>query len=338
MHAPHSLIGAARNMLLFWVFLAAAVAADSASLGCYSSVDTSNYIGYGTYETLSLCASSCGDSYPYVAIKDGGYCYCLLLLPTDSTSSSNCNVKCNGYGTVMCGGTDAYSVFEGLGTASSSSAAASSSAQTSSSTSSSEPSSTSASSSSSTSSASAAALTTSSALSTGGTTVITTLALSENGSVVYKTVTQTLDPTASASASASATASSKKSTSVGPIVGGVVGGLTAVALLGVGVFFFLRHRSLDGDDDEEEFYEKPGVARGLSKSGLKKYNSAFDMPMANPFTHPSDEFADKRASRMTENGLTDPRLNPALMGRRRLLEGSLADEADYLRKLGVANP
>lgn len=45
----------------------------------------------------------------------------------------------------------------------------------------------------------------------------------------------------------------------------------------------------------------------------------------NPFESPQDA--------------SDPRLNPVMLGRRRLSEGSLADEADYSRKiLRVANP
>lgn len=121
----------------------------------------------------------------------------------------------------------------------------------------------------------------------------------------------------------------------------MVGGLAAVALIGLGVFFFMRRRN--DDDDDEEFYDKgaAGVTRGTGtgKSKNSKFNSAFDMPLANPFVHPSDDSADKRMSRMTQAGLADPRLNPAMMGRRRLSEGSLADETDYSRKiLAVSNP
>lgn len=113
-----------------------------------------------------------------------------------------------------------------------------------------------------------------------------------------------------------------------------------MALIGVAVFFFIRRRNQSDDDDDEDFYEKGGNSGAGSSSGtIKKpanFNPAFDRPMSNPFVHPSDESADKRASR---SELTDPRLNPVMMGRRRLSEGSLADEADYSRKiLGVANP
>lgn len=131
---------------------------------------------------------------------------------------------------------------------------------------------------------------------------------------------------------------------MGAIAGGVVGGVAALVLAGVAIFFIIRRRNADDDDDEEDFYEKGsgslnrGTGTGKSKKS-NKINPEFDMPMTNPFAHPTDEFADKRMSKMTQSGLTDPRLNPAMMGRRRLSEGSLADETDYLRKiLGVANP
>lgn len=159
--------------------------------------------------------------------------------------------------------------------------------------------------------------------------------------MIYKTVTSQASPTASSDSKSSG---SKKSTNAGAIAGGVVGGLAALALIGVAIFFFLRRRNAGDDDDEEDFYEKGsgslnrGAGTGKSKKG-NKVNPAFDMPMSNPFAHPTDDFADKRMSKMTQSELTDPRLNPAMMGRRRLSEGSLADETDYSRKiLGVANP
>lgn len=314
-----------------------AVLAANEAVGCYSSVDTSVSQGYGQYETQSLCASNCGASYPYVAIKNGGYCFCLSSLPSSSqVLSSQCSVPCNGFGSVMCGGENAYTVFYGLGKAASNSVssliatstATSNQVSSSSSQSSLSPSKTQASS--------------TSHMSPSVSELIATTS-DANGSIIYRTVTQT-------SASSSATGSSdssdnnkakSSSSNVAPIVGGVVGGLAALALIGVGIFFFLRRRNLGDDDDEEDFYEKGGNSgigstNGTIKAPAKFKNGAFDRPMSNPFVHPSDDSADKRISRAE---LTDPRLNPVMMGRRRLSEGSLADEADYSRKiLSVANP
>ncbi|SGZ49470.1 CIC11C00000004991 [Sungouiella intermedia] len=351
------------------ILLVVLSAAADSGLGCYSSVDTSVARGYKENQSSSLCAELCGSDYPYVAVKNGGYCFCLLSLPTALTSSSNCNVKCNGYGFVMCGGANAYTVFTGNGEAAgelgavgassaggnsvgassadsstaqaSASPAASATSSSTSSSSSSLPTSTSVSSSVPASSSSGSITTTPMTTNAASTSVFTTTS-GENGSVIYKTVTTQASPTSSSEANNHL--SSKKSTNVAPIVGGVVGGLAALALIGVGIFFFIRRRSDNDDDDEEEFYEKGSgnlnAGGGSSKSRKNRLNSVFDMPMSNPFAHPTDDFADKRLSKMTQNGgLTDPRLNPVMMGRRRLSEGSLADETDYSRKiLGVANP
>lgn len=304
-----------------------ALSALSDSIGCFASVDTSVSQGFGQYETQSLCASSCGPNYPYVAIKNGGYCYCLSSLPSsDLVPNSQCNVPCNGFGLVMCGGQSAFTVFSGAGLSGSDSQQLLSS---------------SASSSQSTSSKALSGTTSAPSRSTSVSVATTSDA---NGSVAYKTVTQTSGSTSTSTGSKSnhnSESSSKSSSNVGAIVGGVVGGLAALALIGVGIFFYLRHRNLADDDDEEDYYEKGGSSGAGSASATitkpaKFNNPAFDRPMSNPFVHPSDDSADKRMSR---SELTDPRLNPIMMGRRRLSEGSLADEADYSRKiLAVANP
>lgn len=333
---------------LWLLLLVVGVFADDE--GCFSTVDTSVSKGTLQYGSQSSCSTACGSSYPYIAMKDGGECYCLSSLPTSGeTSESLCDVTCNGYGDAVCGGTDAYTVFENtvyLGSVSSSKLASSSSSSSSSASSVS-------------SSLSLAGLLTSSATSSDVETdamitssagsessdaeslMITSTVTDANGSIQYKTVTATSSSSQTGASSSLASSGSKKSTNVAPIVGGVVGGVAAAALIALGIFFFIRRRNADDDDDEEEFY-KNGAAPGAGSVGRaksNKFNSVFDMPMSNPFVHPSDEFAQKRASQATAAGLTDPRLNPVMMGRRRLSEGSLADEADYSRKiLGVANP
>lgn len=313
------------NLISAVVLSALVVSAASDAIGCFSSIDTSVSQGYGQYETQSLCASTCGSSYPYVAIKNGGYCFCLSSLPSsNSVLNSQCNVPCNGFGSVMCGGQDVYSVFTGLGSSASDSSQSSSV-------------------SSSTTQSSSSSKSLSSITSPPSHTNIVTTSSDANGSVIYKTVTQTSGstPTGTDSSLNKNNNGSKSSSNVGAIVGGVVGGLAGLALIAVGVFFFFRHRNLADDDDDEDFYEKggncgTGSASGTIKKPAKFNNAAFDRPMSNPFVHPSDDSADKRASR---SELTDPRLNPVMMGRRRLSEGSLADEADYSRKiLAVANP
>ncbi|OBA21271.1 hypothetical protein METBIDRAFT_78291 [Metschnikowia bicuspidata var. bicuspidata NRRL YB-4993] len=324
--------------LAAWIWLAASLV--SADEGCYSLVDTSVFEGTQQYGTQITCSTACGESYPYIAMKDGGECYCLSALPSslDETSSSLCSVPCNGYGSETCGGTDAYTVFtnlEYLGTTLTSTTSLESLKSSTSPSSGSRPS-------------AASSTTDNGSLSTSTTTINsssfrTSSASGITSSGVHATTadSSTLSSSSSSASSAPSSASSSSSTSIGPIVGGVVGGLAALAFVTAIVFFFIRRKSKN--HDEEEDYFKRGAAGGgggsMSRAKSSKIDSVFDMPMVNPFEHPADELSEKRVSSAGVGGLTDPRLNPVMMGRRRISEGSLADEADYSRKiLGVSNP
>ena len=320
----------------------------SADEGCFSLVDTSVSKGTQQYGTQSRCSESCGSSYPYVAMKNGGECYCLSKLPSSllETSSSQCSVGCNGYGQTVCGGTNAYTVFENieyLGGAVSSGAASSLSSLAASRSSSLSSRSASASSAASSSSA-GESLVTDGATQSASSSIVTSDPSSSSSSVLMRTVTATSGSTSSPTSSSGSNlnnSENKSKTNVAPIVGGVVGGVAALAI-GLAILFFIRRRN-SKDDDEEDFYKKGSAGSagsgGVARAKSNKFNSVFDMPMANPFEHPSDVVSEKRASSAAAGELTDPRLNPVMMGRRRLSEGSLADEADYSRKiLSVANP
>ncbi|KAM9917420.1 hypothetical protein OXX59_009352 [Metschnikowia pulcherrima] len=336
-------------MMYFIAVLMLAARFVSADEGCFSSVDTSVSKGPQQYGTQSSCSESCGSSYPYVAMKNGGDCYCLSKLPSSSleTSSSQCSVGCNGYGQTVCGGTNAYTVFENIeysGGAVSSGAASSSSSSAASRSSSLSSRSASASSAASSSSAGESSVT-DGATQSASSSIVTSDPSSSSSSVSMRTVTATSGSTSSptsSSGSNSNNSENKSKTNVAPIVGGVVGGVAALAI-GLAILFFIRRRNSKDDDDEEDFYKKGSAGSagsgGVARAKSNKFNSVFDMPMANPFEHPSDVVSEKRASSAAAGELTDPRLNPVMMGRRRLSEGSLADEADYSRKiLSVANP
>lgn len=323
--------------LAFLLFISMAAAIEL--VGCYSSVDTSDSQGTQQYQTSSLCALSCPDS-PYIALKNGNECYCLSKKPSGSSLASGCNVGCFGFGSQMCGGSSAYSVYTGNGSASDDTSETASASETASS------SQTSSSASSSTSSKSKSSSTSASATSETAQEVTSTR--SQDGSVVVKTVTALASATSSSSASkstssplasSSSDAQKKESggTKVGPIVGGVVGGVAAIVIVSLIAFFLVRKRRQDEDHDEEEFYDKPEMARGgTNKLKRNKPASPLDRPMSNPFTDPSEAMVAAGGGKL---GLVDPRLNPMMMGRRRLSEGSLADETDYSRKiLQVANP
>lgn len=165
----------------------------------------------------------------------------------------------------------------------------------------------------------------------------------------------------------------KKSSNAGAIAGGVVGGVVgAIVVAGLAFFLARRYRSENDDDDdydEEGFYNEKltfngggggggTISRGIGshKGSSRKKSSPLDMPMVNPFHHPEDDlvlnntlttatlsanipqFKTNRGAGLGQNGeFVDP-IVP--MGRKRLSDGSLADEAtDFSRKvLQVANP
>lgn len=327
-------------------------------VGCFSSVDGDSQ-GLYQYQTASWCADLCPDS-PYIALTGGDTCYCLLSRPrSNEVDESRCDTACFGFGSQNCGGSRTYSVFVGKGTANEDDEEEVSSSSSSSSTTSSTSSDTSTSSSTSSSSSTSTSETTTEdstteepassttdAPASSHTTVVTTSSNSQ-GSVVI-TVTQQASSTASSEATSNSRENdsdnnNRSSSNIGPIVGGVVGGVAGVVIIALLVFFFLkRRRQQEDEEDEEEYFDKPigGVQNGSinRKYGTNKLKKSIktnglEMPMTNPFTHPSDNLHDSKGE------LVDPRLNPVMLGRRRLSEGSLADETDYSRKiLQVANP
>ena len=102
-----------------------------------------------------------------------------------------------------------------------------------------------------------------------------------------------------------------------------------------------------------------GAAKGSRKATKNSNITDLDMPMVNPFLHPDDSLTSTQLnqgsllgnSNSSHNnssvhtaagkmGLVDPRTNPVMVGRRRLSEGSLDDEAIYNQRktLHVINP
>lgn len=90
-------------------------------------------------------------------------------------------------------------------------------------------------------------------------------------------------------------------------------------MAGVIAFIFIRRRRTLKERDAE-------LADSAYIGAMKRDNSQLQRPLSNPFL-------------TKEEAMVDQRLNPVMLGRRRISEGSLADEADYSRKiLRVANP
>ena len=73
--------------------------------GCYSSAGDMTNIGSYQFQTPGYCQQQCVNAGKAVmGTSNGSDCYCGDQLPADSdkTTDSNCNVKCNGYGQLMC--------------------------------------------------------------------------------------------------------------------------------------------------------------------------------------------------------------------------------------------
>ena len=317
--------------------------------------------------------------FPYYALKNGGECYCLKLKPLGQTGTCNVPCKgfgtmncggSNSYGVFAnpdvpdTGSLDLDTNTQST-TSTPSTSAPSTGSTTDSTTSTSEDSTTD----STTPSLTSAPTTPPSSTTTNppssktdDTTAQTTSAPPLTYTLIYTaltsgnlvvTITQTLsiaNPTLLALAASALllllanSLQKKSSTNVGAIVGGVVGGVGGALVIALMAFFFIRWRRQAGDDDDEDyeygpekFDDGPTLGRGNTAKGLKRLrNGALDMPMTNPFDHPLDAHA---VGGVRPPALPDPRLNPVMMGRRRLSEGLLADDADYSRKiLHVANP
>lgn len=219
---------AAMRAILFSTFGTMAVAQNSGLKalvykGCYSSAGDMTNLGSYQFQTPGYCQQQCVNANKAVmGTSNGSDCYCGDELPADSdkTSDSDCNVKCNGYGTLMCGGSSTFSVqltgtnpnpdtVSGSGSSSSGSAATSQGSQPSS--------------------------------SAGPTNVKATQpSVVTHASTVVVTAPGQTQPTTTVITTTSI--ATKGGPNVAGIAAGVVVGIVALTALAGGAFFFLRSR------------------------------------------------------------------------------------------------
>ncbi|KAM9907780.1 hypothetical protein OXX79_000767 [Metschnikowia pulcherrima] len=202
------------NLLLLLSVLGPAAADSFSDYGCYAQSDIQGILssqGSYTYQTPSYCEGLCeGDK--VAAVMNGKFCYCGSTVPSESlkVDSSNCNVACQGYGTITCGGSGYFEVFVNGDVDGSTMVVSSSSASSSSSSSSSTKATSTSSSTSSSSSSSASSATTSSSSSSSSSSPSSSSSSSQSSS------------SASSSSSESKSSSSSGSSSSGK------GGLTTI--------------------------------------------------------------------------------------------------------------
>lgn len=302
------------TLSLVLLLLTTPVAADTYSaLGCFTDADGSLASRY-MYQSSGYCSVNC-TSYHYFYIQNVN-CYCTNTMPT---TEGTCTIQCPGFGEVTCGGAGSYNYWENLvydGTDASSSSAAGSS--------------TAASSSKLSSSASSSSPTTTDSTKTSETTadsstLQTVVTQSDSETTVYLTSPNsqtTASSSHTAASSASATGGSDKQNdsssgvSGGAIAGIIVGVVGAIAIIAVAIFFWRRRRG-------QNAYTSSRSPNGFTDP----FGARAEDKMAFGHTPPDSFMA------------IDQRLNPVMLGERRLSEGSIADERDYSRKiLRVANP
>jgi len=244
-------------------------------IGCFSTPTPMVDHGPYTFQSSGNCQPICYDlQQPVMGLVNGTNCWCgALLPPKDSQVSNNsCNTPCAGIDTELC----MYIVYFQYKT------------------------------------------------------LTETPGGGDNFWTVYLTgVTRNqianLDP-ASASASASSTKTSTasagpstvvvtdspksgKSNTVGIAVGVVVG-LIAIAAIGGGIFFWIRHNQRK--EAEDEYKRQEGISSFVEGGKKPPYGGSAG---------------------------NDSRLDPTLLAARRISDGSIADNADYSRRiLQVTNP
>ncbi|CAN6624715.1 protein Slg1p [Trichomonascus vanleenenianus] len=314
--------------LLAGAFMGLLVSAQYNPAGCYGSVGSLQSAGANTWNTGSKCYSICSAKGMKVFATQGQDCYCGDSLPSssDKASSGSCSQTCPGYPQEMCGGPKAFTVYV-VGDLSdfTSSSASSAASSTPSSTSSSSSSSSASSSLKPSSSSSSSSATSPSSSSTSSSSTSSSASSSSSRSTSANSATAS-GPTATGGSD------NKKASGVsgGAIAGIVIGVLAALGIIGATLVFLRRRQNnnhYNPSSDDDGFKDPFGVhPSDTARDDKHSYGGSIAASTRTPSN--DDNFM-----------AIDQRLNPVMLGERRISDGSLADENDYSRKiLRVTNP
>ncbi|KAI9367860.1 WSC domain-containing protein [Aspergillus egyptiacus] len=84
-------------------------------IGCFSSIEPLEDQGTYIYQSNGYCLGKCyQQEYAVFALHNGNRCFCGDKLPEKSSeedSDDKCNTPCAAWQSVMCGGSDAYSLY-----------------------------------------------------------------------------------------------------------------------------------------------------------------------------------------------------------------------------------
>ncbi|KAF9252619.1 hypothetical protein DTO006G1_8771 [Penicillium roqueforti] len=88
---------------------------STASMGCYSAIESFKNQGPYTYQSPGHCQAQCAeDNYKVAALSRGNMCYCGNEMPPDSAkiADSKCDVPCAGWPAGSCGGADTFNLIQ----------------------------------------------------------------------------------------------------------------------------------------------------------------------------------------------------------------------------------
>jgi cell wall integrity and stress response component len=77
----------------------------TASMGCYSNLESFENQGPYTYQSHGYCRNQCAkNDFKIAALTRGNMCYCGNKMPSDSAkiADEKCDVRCVGYAAVSC--------------------------------------------------------------------------------------------------------------------------------------------------------------------------------------------------------------------------------------------
>ncbi|KGO75294.1 Carbohydrate-binding WSC, subgroup [Penicillium italicum] len=88
---------------------------STASMGCYSAVESFKNQGPYTYQSPGHCQAQCADNnFKVAALSRGNMCYCGNKIPSDSTkvADDKCDIACTGWAAASCGGIDTFNIIQ----------------------------------------------------------------------------------------------------------------------------------------------------------------------------------------------------------------------------------
>ncbi|OQE24194.1 hypothetical protein PENFLA_c010G06642 [Penicillium flavigenum] len=87
----------------------------TASMGCYSEVDSFKNQGPYTYQSPGYCQAQCAENgFKVAALSRGNMCYCGNKMPSDSAkiADDKCDLSCSGWPAGSCGGQDTFNIIQ----------------------------------------------------------------------------------------------------------------------------------------------------------------------------------------------------------------------------------